>query len=481
MSKDTSYHLLFRKAFKKDLGEIPKLPIDMVDTKQLAIHSAERKKPATIVSRDQSFGLTSFSLYPIVEGKKQGEPNADSLKFIQFTNCSIGIIADGCGWGFRSKKASNNAVSGCWESIRSSIGKCRTTREIATLLVDSMASAHLSILLNSDSSLIETGTTTLLISVTVTLRTQQPYTLVISIGDCQAFLYSHETEHTDSIIGDNRKGTATYDCGGVIGPAEGKNPSLRHVELKGCYVKENDILLMMTDGFHDNFDPDICRVTSDKENYVNSIISPIIKHSVSISDCVQQLSEHIINLTDKLAELHSTLKRRSCAVSPGKLDHSTLLVYNISLHNIDISNEDCYVPNYYFKLYENPSRISISVNKHLLPTTPHLKPKLNESLSQPITPSLTPHFQFSTPVLTLSKPSSPRRLRALSRESLRALSCKSISECNPNGQCFSSSPSYSPNLSPKYTEESKQVTTSSNSPTDQYHSFVQFFMQHQQN
>jgi len=45
------------------------------------------------------------------------------------------------------------------------------------------------------------------------------------------------------------------DCGGRLGPYKNEDPDLRNLTPYYAYLKEGDYLIVVSDGVHDNFDP----------------------------------------------------------------------------------------------------------------------------------------------------------------------------------------------------------------------------------
>jgi len=86
-----------------------------------------------------------------------------------------------------------------------------------------------------------------------------PWSLVfISVGDCKLFQYVAEDKKVFDLTATNRAEVLNAtDPGGRIGPQVGNvgDPDLRNLELSHQTCKENDILLVVSDGVHDNLDP----------------------------------------------------------------------------------------------------------------------------------------------------------------------------------------------------------------------------------
>lgn len=83
--------------------------------------------------------------------------------------------------------------------------------------------------------------------------------LVVSIGDCKVYLYSHASGTIKDLTEGNRQNaTSVNDCGGRLGPASGMEstePDLRNLDLYFAECDEGDCVWAVSDGVHDNFDP----------------------------------------------------------------------------------------------------------------------------------------------------------------------------------------------------------------------------------
>src|SRR5690554_4793031 len=91
----------------------------------------------------------------------------------------------------------------------------------------------------------------------------------VSIGDCKAFHWSSASHKLVDVTAGNR--TSLIDVrypgsyllllirlGGRLGPhTEVGEPDLRNLGLYCCPYAEGDLLLLVSDGIHDNFDPQL--------------------------------------------------------------------------------------------------------------------------------------------------------------------------------------------------------------------------------
>jgi len=81
----------------------------------------------------------------------------------------------------------------------------------------------------------------------------------VSIGDCKAFHYSAKTKVVRDLTQGNRKNIYDpKDCGGRLGPYVGNGgPDLGNVMVYYTFCEEDDLLLILSDGVHDNLDPQV--------------------------------------------------------------------------------------------------------------------------------------------------------------------------------------------------------------------------------
>jgi hypothetical protein len=77
-----------------------------------------------------------------------------------------------------------------------------------------------------------------------------------SLGDCKAFHYSQRTQiFTDITEGNRQNLTDARDPGGRLGPYIDDGPDLRNLHLYYHTAEPDDIIFIMSDGVHDNLDP----------------------------------------------------------------------------------------------------------------------------------------------------------------------------------------------------------------------------------
>jgi len=181
---------------------------------------------------------------------------------------TIAIVADGCNWGEKPRKAAEKATTCFADYLLEHQAEATTTHYVARLISRAFAIAHHSIL-EGAKDLWDVGTTTLLGGLVVKLkeplREDRDGVIVSckyayiwgSVGDCKGFHYSASQKKFRDITSANRLGTTSArDCGGRLGPTGTEGlPDLRNFRIDLTPCEEDDILILVSDGVHDNLEP----------------------------------------------------------------------------------------------------------------------------------------------------------------------------------------------------------------------------------
>lgn len=120
------------------------------------------------------------------------------------------------------------------------------------------------------------------------------------------------------------------DCGGRIGDylRVGK-PVLKGCVLTQVRTAQEDAIMVMTDGFYDNFD------------HITKEVFPIYENSVTLIDFIEKLSKVLIDNTRHIRLMVEARRK----YDEGKLDHSTVAIHRTSHTYVDI------MTNYYSTTY----------------------------------------------------------------------------------------------------------------------------------
>lgn len=261
-------------------------------------------------SEDPLFAACSLSTYPRVpEGAgtgRQGDPVCDRFCMQIYKDAAVVALADGCNWGRLPFEAANKATAGFIQYLTTRIASITSLRGAGSLLLAALSAANKKILEGMDQW--ECGTTTLIgglllpvlpsshappigslprssswsssnslpnMSPSAVGRTRAGSTtcapnghskspgsvsrwvfVCVSLGDCKAFHYSQRTQQFTDITEGNRQNlTDARDPGGRLGPYIEANPDLRNLHLYYHLAEPGDLIVLMSDGIHDNLDP----------------------------------------------------------------------------------------------------------------------------------------------------------------------------------------------------------------------------------
>jgi len=265
-----------------------------------------------------------ISTYPmdVVRNVRDAEPNCDSYRIKAFENAVIFAVCDGCGWGIPPKEASNCAKDVFVNYLaQKAIKNLKTLRDVGEHLVNALNSAHQAIVAMQNSDELVAGTTVILggmilevdikgslekdkdgalsppYSSTRHHRSSSTYTssvtsqitippwvfVGVSVGDCKAFHYSVRKKIVTDITAGNRGAkNEISDPGGRIGPyLNNDEPDLRNLRALFWPCEEGDLILVTSDGVHDNLDPEVLGRTV-KE--LKTLPFPYVSPTASLSD-----------------------------------------------------------------------------------------------------------------------------------------------------------------------------------------------------
>jgi len=188
--------------------------------------------------------------------------------------------------------------------------------------------------------------------------TDQDWAFVFaSVGDCKAFHWSCKTGRvTDLCVGNRNNPHDPRDCGGCIGPYKNDVPDFRNLFPSFYPCKTGDIIFLMSDGIHDNFDPDTLGIRPTELGYnwkewtdgekkavekAKSVFSCRKVEEILATaknpgpfDFTHVLLEFVIELTAAKRDYMATKLLPEPEVSkefPGKMDHASLLAFVIKV------------------------------------------------------------------------------------------------------------------------------------------------------
>eukprot|EP00324_Dicrateria_rotunda_P002203 CAMPEP_0206160658 /NCGR_PEP_ID=MMETSP1474-20131121/6971_1 /ASSEMBLY_ACC=CAM_ASM_001110 /TAXON_ID=97495 /ORGANISM="Imantonia sp., Strain RCC918" /LENGTH=294 /DNA_ID=CAMNT_0053562131 /DNA_START=282 /DNA_END=1163 /DNA_ORIENTATION=- len=223
--------------------------------------------PDDLESEDRYGDVASaqtISTYPTIPNcGRLGDPICDRFYIHLYEQTSIITLADGCSWGPKPREAAMLACNEIVSCMASRLHGCIHTWDIGCLLLKALMRAHGKILATKDACY-DPGTTTVLAGVLAKLKEPADgknwVFVCVSVGDCKAFYYSMK-EHTfvDITAGNRLNLSDARDCGGRLGPADAEEcaPDLRNLMSYYALLDDDDIVVAVSDGVHDNFDPQL--------------------------------------------------------------------------------------------------------------------------------------------------------------------------------------------------------------------------------
>jgi hypothetical protein len=238
----------------------------------------------------------------------------------------------------RSREASMKAKCGFVEYVDQNVTKCTTAADVSKVLVRAVAAAHCKVVEGKSESN-SAGTTTLLGGYVAPLKDVSGCAFVlVSIGDCKVYLRKSEKDQVTDLVCDCR--AASFDAkdpGGRIGAHnQDGTPDLRNLTINSCVCERGDMLILVTDGVSDNFDPELLGVNVDGFNAQTSNawscdkVREALSGSEDAQSVVETLLGYCVSVTQSSRDWHESGGSRGKLPQdyrkfPGKMDHCTCL------------------------------------------------------------------------------------------------------------------------------------------------------------
>lgn len=314
-----------------------------------------------IEHRSHGVGGSSINNYP--GDIPLAQVNCDAYHAEDYGLYAFSLIADGCGWGTKSRQAAQRAIAGATLYIKQVLSQSAPTnaQELAGLLLRSVAVAHETILKDKQDAK-EVGTTTLNICFRFTAENEQKYLLTVGVGDAKVFVAAKNQEEeweTKEVASGRLSNQDIRDPGGRLGPYVGPgriDPDLKNLRIICCLIPYDCFILNMTDGAHDNLQPeqaglkpqDIDENFLDKkwkdlkpeekeeledryqQNYLTSLVNKAV-HSgnTHLNEICTHLTKYCHDLTHPIRSfMQNNPKEREPDDKkeyPGKMDHCTVV------------------------------------------------------------------------------------------------------------------------------------------------------------
>eukprot|EP01108_Squamamoeba_japonica_P001623 TRINITY_DN1703_c0_g1_i4.p1 TRINITY_DN1703_c0_g1~~TRINITY_DN1703_c0_g1_i4.p1 ORF type:complete len:420 (-),score=91.12 TRINITY_DN1703_c0_g1_i4:112-1371(-) len=333
----------------------------------------------------------SVSTYPHVPGEpvRAGDPICDQYRVNLYENRAIVCIADGCNWGPKVLEAANRASNEFVDYLHERLPGLTETKQFKKVLIDAMQAAHVKIFegkVDQDGHWWDVGQTTLLGGVLVPIdkgtdRWSPGYEfLCVSVGDCKGFCYTNGQMQDITDLTMRADHADARDSGGRLGPATEvpesdilQLPDLANLSLFSVPCEEGDLVLLMTDGVHDNLDPQhlgkkprdmpksMCLGECDEWSQVDrekaeqaknvfriAFLEKQVEGAAKPDDLCSTLLDHCVKTTSAsrkfMCENQGRIVPKDYALFPGKMDHSSIVAFKVGPFP-PLSNEQATMPD----------------------------------------------------------------------------------------------------------------------------------------
>jgi len=305
----------------------------------------------------------TISTYPhfAEHNQRDGDPICDHFAINVYDDRLIVGIADGCGWGSKPRAAATNGIKAFFQYVAKHLSALKTVKDGGTLILDAMNAAHIAIVAQKE-NLWEVGTTTMLAGLLFPIQDEALGThglLFSSVGDSKAFYYSHKDKATTDLSRGNRPNFSDpTDCGGRIGPQlDGGKPDLRNLTILFQPCSENDMFLIVSDGIHDNLDPqylgkspteinltkekweDIDPVEAEeaRDSYRQNFVTKFIEQNnfepqAIVADILNFCQKTTQSSRDFMISNYGKKLPADYVLYPGKMDHTTVVIFKVGVY-----------------------------------------------------------------------------------------------------------------------------------------------------
>lgn len=299
----------------------------------------------------------SISNYPTVNGRpyREGDPICDRYFLKLFENRIIVGVADAHNWGLNSRKASKRAISQFIQHMEECHKELNDLKSVGPILLASLALSHQRIQENHLNVEIPQETRSVCICGGVLLENDlhnnsqssdnnleynSPFFFAFAIvGDVKCYHYSKKSKSLTCY------GSPYYNqFKGFIGGTG--NPELSKIIVKYIPCDEEDLIMILTSGASDNFDPivqgkDISEFSSENHEVKHSLIDEYslnyVKNLIGESPVVYTVVESILNATEEITKIsrefmeanpHGKLNHDP-SIHPGRMDHATCVCFRV--------------------------------------------------------------------------------------------------------------------------------------------------------
>ena len=373
LNYDKSYYKMLKDAFDQQEDQNIKITLEPPSTQIPKFHllqpEVEEDPERYLLYRsNEQYASAIFSTYPSVDEKKFGKPIADTHSIDIYENCIIVSIADGCGTGELPSKASKLACEKFKEFLMIDIVGKKLPKQIFDSMLKAVAYIQTE-LINSAENFLEIGLTTFLGCVICKIKGEaEKYAVMyINIGDCRGLLMRPKNDICWELVTGYTSRVDVTDARGRLGPCETDKPDLSNFSTGIDICMSGDILLLMTDGIYDNFDPNVLGKTPQdyglhEDKWSDSVTEHRKKRNEIFYSLLKELYKEpnayslVNNIYDFVVEktsgarqqkIDNQITRYGFHIIPGKMDHSTFvsLILNEELFKIKgVEEEELDIP-----------------------------------------------------------------------------------------------------------------------------------------
>eukprot|EP01094_Clydonella_sp_ATCC50884_P005524 TRINITY_DN1445_c0_g1_i2.p1 TRINITY_DN1445_c0_g1~~TRINITY_DN1445_c0_g1_i2.p1 ORF type:complete len:1205 (-),score=385.88 TRINITY_DN1445_c0_g1_i2:176-3277(-) len=199
------------------------------------------------------------SLYPSIPGKRQGAggPNTDFYATAAYEHAFVAALACGCEFGTVTQKAATRAAHGFMEGVQSQLDDIKDTGGIPQLLLQGVRNAHETIV-NGSKTDFEVGTSALLGCVVLPIEDTAGGWMMAcaNVGTAKAFHYSIATGTLQEVTA--LPSLSPSDDLDYVGAFDRRqlSPQLARLALSHHMCYDGDLVFLVSDGVHDNFNPE---------------------------------------------------------------------------------------------------------------------------------------------------------------------------------------------------------------------------------
>eukprot|EP01117_Protostelium_nocturnum_P011776 TRINITY_DN4293_c0_g1_i1.p1 TRINITY_DN4293_c0_g1~~TRINITY_DN4293_c0_g1_i1.p1 ORF type:complete len:701 (-),score=272.63 TRINITY_DN4293_c0_g1_i1:86-2188(-) len=322
---------------------------------------------ATMDPQGKFYGK-GVSLYPFNKqtGRRDGDPIADRFCASLMSNGTIASLADGCGWGVGSRDAAEIASYSFVDYIKTHSKDINSPKMGGKMALRAFQHAQKMITKDAtEETMFSVGTTAIMGALVLPLQTPEKNSdwilVCATVGDCKVLRWDAANQEIQDLVPESRVELDIRDPGGRLGPYIEGEADLRNLETFSVLCNEGDLILMMSDGVHDNYDPEYngirpsdLKLTSPDNSWKNvkddkSVVSKTKADwmLLAMKGCVIEALETGMNTPKNLADImiqHSLditkASREYMEVEqkatppdpiayPGKMDHASILVITV--------------------------------------------------------------------------------------------------------------------------------------------------------